>query len=117
MRISISLSEHVCGVLVLQMWRIRPVDARNIHTRARARRLHAHARDYGTLATQLRRTCVDGAALGTGPSLSSSKTHQETTLCILDCVDVVEAKKLDYSLTIIHGGSCLMVCYGRCEPN
>ena len=49
------------------------------------------------------------SSLGTGPSFSSSKTHQQTTLGILYCVDVVEAKKLDYSLTL-HGGSCLMVC-------
>jgi len=49
-------------------------------------------------------------SLETGPSSSSSKPHPETTFGILHGVDIAEAKKLEYSLTIIHGGGCLMMC-------
>ena len=37
MRIFIPLCEHVWGALLLLMWRIRSVVARNMHTHARAR--------------------------------------------------------------------------------
>ena len=71
-------------------------------------RMHT-ASSAATKAAMLIRHRV--SSLKTGPSSSSSsKPHPETTRGILHGVDIAEAKKLEYSLTIIHGGGCLMMC-------